>query len=158
MLRSWYSFHFPLCKRVIFTFLNVCFNKYQTERCNLVVITPASLSGGLSFESVPGNRLSGLMFLWFSSVHRGKLRGHCLKLGHNLFFPHPFQFINNLSPFIRRYMDWFTENEQLNKLQADSNIGVESRKNNCNRTRVSRLVCRLVMSVVRWIKVPRAKW
>jgi hypothetical protein len=39
------------------------------------------------------------VFSWISSVSPGTCQDSTLKLGHDRFFPHPFQFIAHLSPF-----------------------------------------------------------
>jgi hypothetical protein len=70
-----------------------------------VVKTTASNSGVPGSNLCPGDRLSSLRFLWFSSVPPGYCRDSTLKLGHDRFLPDIFKFIIiHLSLYHRRYI------------------------------------------------------
>jgi len=60
-------------------------------------------------------------FLWVSSVPSGKCLDSrpTLKLGHDHFLAHPFQFASHLSPFLRRCIARVTEKALLNKNNVD---------------------------------------
>jgi hypothetical protein len=57
-----------------------------------VVKTHDTYSGDLGFKSRPGDRLSWLRLLCFSSVPPGKFLDRILKLGYDYFLTYPFQF------------------------------------------------------------------
>jgi hypothetical protein len=68
-----------------------------TERGGLLDDTPASCSGGLGFKSRPEDRLFWLsVFVVFFSPSR-QMPGLFLKLDHDRFLPHNFQFIIHVS-------------------------------------------------------------
>jgi hypothetical protein len=70
----------------------------NNERRGRVDNTSASYSGCPWFKSRPGNSLSWLrLFMVFFSPSR-QILGLYLKLGHDHFLIHPFQFIIHLSP------------------------------------------------------------
>jgi hypothetical protein len=81
-----------------------------------VVNTPASYSEGTGVKSRPGDRLSWLRFLYFSSVRPGECRDSTLKLGHDYFLPNNFHFIFDLLPFVsrvfRQYSVWLRAGRQ----------------------------------------------
>jgi hypothetical protein len=55
--------------------------------------------GGPGFKSRPGDRLSWLRFLCFSSIPPGECRDSTSTLGHDRFLPNPFQFTIHSSAF-----------------------------------------------------------
>jgi hypothetical protein len=66
-----------------------------SDRRGRVINTLALFSGGPGFKSLPGDRLSWLMFIVvFLSPSR-----HTLMLGHDRFLPNTFKFIIHLPPF-----------------------------------------------------------
>jgi hypothetical protein len=82
---------------------------FQTERHGRVVSIPASYSGGRGFKSRPGDQLFWLRFLVVFLSPSRQMPGYYLKLGHDRFLPHPFQFIVHYHPLIRRCVVWDTE-------------------------------------------------
>jgi hypothetical protein len=64
-------------------------------RCDRVVSTPASCSGGPGFKSLPEDQQPWRSFLWFSSVPPLKSRT-VSQTGHDHFHPYKFFFIDHL--------------------------------------------------------------
>jgi hypothetical protein len=89
---------------------------YFNERLGRVVNTPGSYSGGSGFKSGPGDRLSWLRILWFSSVPSGECRDSSLQLGHYRFLPNSDSYFHCDST-IQRYVVLDAEKQLLNKLQ-----------------------------------------
>jgi hypothetical protein len=110
-----YSLHPDIrCPQFVFVsaIKKVMFNLWSWNfiaRRGRVVSSLASYSGGPGFKSRPGGRLPWLrVFMVFLSPSRQML-GQYLKLGHDRFLPHPFQFIVHYLPLIRRCIVWDTE-------------------------------------------------
>jgi hypothetical protein len=55
--------------------------------------------GGPGFKSWPGDQLSWLQFFMVFLSPSMIMLGYYLKLGHNCFHPHTFQFVVHISPF-----------------------------------------------------------
>jgi hypothetical protein len=78
-----------------------CAENFHKDLLNIVVEWLTLL---LCIQEVLGSNLGpetgypDCGFSWFSSVLTGKLWDSTLKLGHDPFLPHPFQFIIHLSP------------------------------------------------------------
>jgi hypothetical protein len=89
----------------------------STKRHGRDVNTPASYSGIPRFQSRHGDRLFWMFFVFLSLST--KIPGWYFKLGHGCFLPSRFQFTIHLSPIIRRYVVWVTENALSNKLQKN---------------------------------------
>jgi hypothetical protein len=67
------------------------------ERCDRLVNTPVSCSGGTRLKYRPGDRLSRLKFFVVFLSPSSQIPGDDFKLGHDRILPHPFQFIIYLS-------------------------------------------------------------
>jgi hypothetical protein len=68
-------------------------SKSWSERHGRMVRIPASYSGGPGFKSRPGDRLSWVRTFVVLRRPSRQIPGEYLKLSHDHFLPHPFQFI-----------------------------------------------------------------
>lgn len=86
-----------------------------TRRCVIVVRTPASCGGSTRFESRPRSRD---WFCDFFSSSRHML-GLYLKIGHDRFIPHPFQFAIHSYLFHLTHYNLCVENDSKNHFLSD---------------------------------------
>jgi hypothetical protein len=102
-----------------FTVLFVC-----TERCVQVFNTLASHSGGPVLKFRLGDQLSWQVFVVFLGLSR-QMPVQYLKLGHERFLPHPFQFIIQLPSFHSTIYILSYWESVLNKLKTSCFLFIE---------------------------------